>query len=80
MQVNRLPLTRGNRASTRAAVQHSNKGTRRSQSLSSYLLLDAERVDVAEGDVPGVEPVGVVGARREEERGGEEEGGGGESG
>jgi len=45
--------------------------------LSSYLLLDAERVDVAEGDVPRVEPVGVVGARREEERGGEEEGSGG---
>jgi hypothetical protein len=34
----------------------------------AYLLLDAERVDVAEGDVPGVEPVGVVGARQQEQR------------
>lgn len=33
-----------------------------------YLLLDAERVDVAEGDVPGVEPVGVVAPHQEEER------------
>jgi hypothetical protein len=30
------------------------------------LLLDAERVDVAEGDVPCVEPVGVFGRHREE--------------
>jgi hypothetical protein len=28
----------------------------------AYLRLDTERVDVAEGDVPGVEPVGVFGA------------------
>jgi hypothetical protein len=37
------------------------------------LLLDAEGVDVAEGDVPGVEPVRVLGPGREQEGGCEEE-------
>lgn len=38
-----------------------------------HLLLDAERVDVAEGDVPGVGPVGVLGPGRREEGGEEDE-------
>lgn len=41
--------------------------------VEAYLLLDAERVDVAEGDVPGVEPVRVVGARLLQEQRGEED-------
>jgi hypothetical protein len=39
----------------------------------AYLLLDAERVDVAKGDVPGVEPVGVIGACLQEQRAEEED-------
>ena len=59
------PLPNAGRGRTKVEEQR--------QCVRAYLLLDAERVDVAEGDVPGVEPVGVVGARLQEQRAEEEE-------
>lgn len=57
----------------RSAPRTSWSWSRTRRRRCTYLLLDAERVDVAEGDVPGVEPVRVVASDRDDEEEEEED-------